>query len=237
MIEEFQIPPKWINPFPYGWPYLTGNVFASICRLVMNYGEPGAFNPQSPTPWCFCKIDHVWLFLRSLNPSNPIVLITANGGHAVTDEVAESILGRYNIKKWFTTNPATRHPGVASIPLGLGNEGSEDAEIGNTESTWTMRAVQDMGLSKDRLKLAAFNMATNPDERGKCAKVIGGVDEERLPYPEFLQKLARSMFCIAPSGTGIDTHRTWEALYLKSVPVVTRSRLWEEHADFPAIVL
>ena len=35
------------------------------------------------------------------------------------------------------------------------------------------------------------------------------------------------MFIASPPGNGEDCHRTWEALYMRSVPVVVRSSLME----------
>ena len=35
--------------------------------------------------------------------------------------------------------------------------------------------------------------------------------------------LSQYKFCICPEGNGADTHRLWEALYLKTVPIVIKS--------------
>ena len=35
----------------------------------------------------------------------------------------------------------------------------------------------------------------------------------------------------------MDTHRVWEALYLRTIPVVTRTVLTDQHPDVPMIVL
>jgi hypothetical protein len=35
--------------------------------------------------------------------------------------------------------------------------------------------------------------------------------------------LSQYEFCICPEGNGVDTHRFWEALYLKCIPVVVKS--------------
>ena len=45
----------------------------------------------------------------------------------------------------------------------------------------------------------------------------------KLPPDIFLKEMVKTKFTISPEGNGVDTHRTWEALYLKSIPVV------EEH--------
>ena len=38
-----------------------------------------------------------------------------------------------------------------------------------------------------------------------------------------MKRLSTYEFCICPEGNGVDTHRLWECLYLKVVPVVIES--------------
>jgi hypothetical protein len=58
-----------------------------------------------------------------------------------------------------------------------------------------------------------------------------------LAFDEYLKRLSSSYFCLSPRGAGIDCHRTWESLYVGTIPVVTRSVLTDQHADFPLVVL
>ena len=46
-----------------------------------------------------------------------------------------------------------------------------------------------------------------------------------LQYKEYLNTLKKYEYCISPQGNGIDCYRTWEALYLKVVPICIRSPL------------
>jgi hypothetical protein len=41
---------------------------------------------------------------------------------------------------------------------------------------------------------------------------------------ENLKRLKNYEFCICPEGNGVDTHRLWEAIYLKTVPIVIKSK-------------
>ena len=38
-----------------------------------------------------------------------------------------------------------------------------------------------------------------------------------------ITRLAKYKWCICPEGNGVDTHRLWEAMYLRCVPIVLRS--------------
>ena len=40
---------------------------------------------------------------------------------------------------------------------------------------------------------------------------------------ENLKRLKDYEFCICPEGNGVDTHRLWEAIYLKTIPIVVKS--------------
>jgi hypothetical protein len=43
------------------------------------------------------------------------------------------------------------------------------------------------------------------------------------PIEEYMIELSSYKFCLSPPGRGVDTHRTWEAMYFKCVPIVLRS--------------
>jgi hypothetical protein len=52
---------------------------------------------------------------------------------------------------------------------------------------------------------------------------------------QFHQCLDRHRFTISPEGNGIDCYRTWEALYLRSIPIVQRSPEMEHFSDLPIL--
>ena len=56
---------------------------------------------------------------------------------------------------------------------------------------------------------------------------------------ENIERLGQYMFCICPEGNGVDTHRLWEALYLKTVPVVIKSDFTSilQKNNIPLVVL
>ena len=52
---------------------------------------------------------------------------------------------------------------------------------------------------------------------------------------QYYRRVARHRFTISPSGNGIDCYRTWEALYLGSVPIVERSPEMAHFSDLPIL--
>ena len=51
----------------------------------------------------------------------------------------------------------------------------------------------------------------------------------------FLQQIYDHQFVLCPRGNGIDTHRIWEALYLKSIPIVRRCHAMSFFEDLPIL--
>ena len=51
--------------------------------------------------------------------------------------------------------------------------------------------------------------------------------------------LLNYMFVICPDGNGIDTHRFWEALYLKTIPIIKKNKIsgFLKEKNLPVIIL
>ena len=85
-----------------------------------------------------------------------------------------------------------------------------------------------------------FNISTNRQKRQPCFDALRDKLEWLNPV-EPLQNLFRLKeyeFCICPEGNGVDTHRLWEALYLKTVPIVIKSEFTEIIKDkVPLVIL
>jgi hypothetical protein len=80
--------------------------------------------------------------------------------------------------------------------------------------------------------VGGFNLKTNPDERWLCYRALLG---QRLAVSLpiginsriYRKSIQPYMFIASPPGNGEDCHRTWEALYLRIIPVVKRSVMTE----------
>ena len=163
-------------------------------------------------------------------PRRRFVLVTHNSDYPV-DVRYRRLLRSLRIRAWFAANVAFRHRKLVPLPLGIANPSWEH---GDPE---TLRAAQVASSRKSILVDVSFSLDTNPAERRRCLEASGLPLGSRVPYRDHLARLAASYFCLSPRGYGIDTHRTWEALYLRTVPVVTRSALTDEYRDLPWIVL
>lgn len=214
---------------PEDTAFITGNGIASRCRYVLNYGE-FTENAGVENDWYFCKVDFVDYFFEHHAPATAFVLFTHNGD-APVDERRARHLRRRQLRAWFATNVELDRPGLYPIPIGIANPRYTHGDLA------TLRRVQEAGIAKTRLFDASYAPDTNVAERLYCLEQTGVPLAPRKPWDEYLERLASAHFCISPRGNGIDCHRTWEALYLGTIPVVTRSALTEHHPDLPLIAL
>jgi hypothetical protein len=209
--------------------FLTGNGFAARCRHVVNY-DGLVVNDHVENNWWFCRVDHLdWFFAENL-PREPFVLISHNSDYPIDERYRRRLRAR-RLRAWFAANVALRHPKLIPIPLGIANPGWPHGD------PRALRAAQAVSDAKSQLFDVSFAVETNERERAYCLEQIGLPLAPRLEHPEYLVRLSSTYFCVAPRGYGLDTHRLWEALYVRSVPVVTRSALTDEYADLPIVVL
>ena len=209
--------------------FITGNGVADQCRFVLNY-DLFRVNGEVENNWWFCNPEFLEYFFRRLAPDEDFVLFTHNSNvDRPIGSRFETALGRPELIAWFATNVELRHPKLFSIPLGVGNP--VKCDIG------ALKRVQQQAPLKTRLLEASFEVSTNPKERSYCIEQTGIEPAAKLPWPEYFEQLGSAYFCISPNGNGIDCYRTWQALYLRTIPVVTRSILTEQHPGLPMIVL
>ena len=209
--------------------YLTGNGFAARCRYVLNY-DAFRINEDVENNWWFCNPEFLEYFFRRLAPDDDYVLFTANSNvDRAVDNRFRRRLGRPELAAWFAINAHLRHPTLFSLPLGIGNPIKCDPKV--------LKRVQDLRIAKTELFEASFDINTNPFERTYCIEQTGIEPAAKVDPEQYFQRLASAHFCISPNGNGVDCYRTWQALYLRTIPIVTKSILTEQHPDLPLIVL
>ena len=213
---------------------ITGNKFKKICHY--SYDEYGFVIQSEPLDnevlKIFVKIDYVHSFFRN-EIKKPYILVTHNGDIPVDDSYL-SYLDNVNLIAWYGQNINTLHPKLKSIPIGIANE---KWAHGN-ESVFF--EVLQKNIKKEKLIYTNFDVNTNPSERNYCLSELSKKNikiEDKLPFKEYLEEVAKSYFVISPNGNGIDCHKTWEALYLKTIPIVTKSINIEFYKNLPIIII
>jgi hypothetical protein len=152
---------------------------------------------------------------------------------------------KYNFKNWFCVNKNTRRDNVYSIPLGITNN-CDDSVIhkiyGNTDVFFQILQKE---KENKNLVYMSFSINTNQRERlpvynlfsNKSFVTIGNIETSLEGRKKFLTDIYNHKFVLCPVGNGLDTHRLWETLYMKSIPIVIRDIYNEEHLDLPILMI
>lgn len=214
--------------------FITGNKFKKICNYSLDeFGFNILSEPkENEIIKIFVKIDYVHSFFKT-RQERPYILYTHNGDLAVDDNYL-TYLDDPNLIKWYGQNIMTTHPKLKSIPIGIANEKwpHGDETIFNE--------VLNKNIKKERLIYVNFDVNTNRAERNYCISELNkkGLEmQPKLPFKEYLEEVAKSYFVVSPNGNGIDCHKTWESLYLKTIPIVTKSINVDFYLDYPIKVI
>lgn len=223
-------------------PFICGDTFRSLADhiydettkvdpLSIRFGDV-VFVSQETIPEFFTKI--AW------QAKHRFIVITHNGDRPNFNEDVVNMMPDI-IYHCFAQSALVNHTRVTPLPAAI-----ESLRYFN--SGFVVRFFSKFLVSKNKKKLSRifylFNPQTNP--------------VERLPALEYAQKnplcdtfvdwvsalrhavtLSKYKFVLSPAGNGPDGHRTWEALYLRTVPILKNSvfaRYHKEHG-LPILII
>lgn len=192
-------------------------------------------------PWdnpalLFCTTEDLPHFRKLLDHiTNRFVLLTHNSDVNITEEYSW-LSSHPLLSHWFTQNLCAQLPKTSFLPIGIANP---TWSHGNVEM---ISYARQLAIEKSHFVYANFRTSTNPGKREPCKQVIEqcGIPFFPIVDPfENLKRLAASRFTICPEGNGIDTHRFWEALFMKTIPIVLRSPFTEslKAEGYPCVLL
>ena len=200
-------------------------------------------DPDIKDDYVFCKTEYLPNLAEYYHSSNCQIpsrffLFTHNSDINITQPIIETVLKWFpELKHWYTQNLINEHSRVSPIPIGLANP---KWAHGNVQR---FKKIYHLPIEKKDLTYINFNVATNPTERAYCLKNINSAVTIKYPnwvnveahntfvedtQEEYLKDIKASYFTISPDGNGKDCHKTWEALYMKSIPIVTKSHFAEK---------
>ena len=220
--------------------FVCGTFFKHLCRhQFIHYKDartPYFFHKEEESinnNLVFCSPEGLTLLSQSEVVKEEFVLVTHNSDVNFNQKNVEAVIGFFpKMKRWYTQNLLYEHEKVYPIPIGIANP---KWSHGNQER---FTKVASENNEKHRLFYANFNTSTNPKERDYCYQQLGLSSPVKYPdasiiddhnkfvedtHESYLRDISRSYFVISPDGNGKDCHKTWEALYMKSIPIVTDS--------------
>jgi len=187
----------------------------------------------------FAQTHHKYFVYNSIDAKN-IIYISHNSDVKITDK--PRILCDADSKckdkfyRWFGQNVDVIDDKIESIPIGLENS--------NTFSRLKKIEVISDKLNDERkiknLLYINHDISSNVKEREEPYKIFADSSyvtmffgKNGMLYNEYVDNIYNHMFVICPEGYGIDTHRTWECLYLGSIPIVKRNINTTFYTDLP----
>ena len=167
---------------------------------------------------------------------NPFTLILHNNDSPFGDDELK-YFDIPNCKKIYSQNVITYDNRVIPLPIGLSNS---CWEWGNLD-IWDKVLQED--IDKDNFIYFNFEIdgGCRDEKRPDCYESIS---KQNIPWQSnkdmytYVRNLKSYKFNISPQGNGVDCHRTWEALYLKTVPIVDRNITTEHFSKlFPMVLV
>jgi hypothetical protein len=134
---------------------------------------------------------------------------------------------------WYTQNVNIKHPRIKSIPIGLENDHwYPEKKTRLFEKLKKPKVYRNMlymnhNTGTNPARLIPYKLFENESwvtaERGRNGQDINN----------YLDNVYNHPFVICPEGNGMDTHRTWECLYLRTIPIEKRNINNQFYTDLP----
>ncbi|MFC1841579.1 glycosyltransferase [Candidatus Dependentiae bacterium] len=227
------------------YPYISGDTFRSFCNFIIDktnrFLDPYEIQDGDTV---FIANHEVFLnfFFENIHPKINAYYILVTHNHDKSNFNAYlKHLDDDKIVAWFCVNSNLNHPKVFPIPIGIANQywANRHPKHGNTKTI--EEVISKLPLKKDIVLYANFKVKTNQNVRAPLAKMFSnkkfcyksGIKD----FKSYLVDLARSKFVLSPEGNGTDCHRTWEALLVGSIPIVSSSNLDTLFEDLPVIIV
>lgn len=226
---------------PSGEPYVSGDTFRKYCQFVLD--EDSDFSPKLVKCGDIIFVYSGWLdkFFAHYHPyiRHPYILVTHNEDYPVPGRFKNFLLDN-KIFAWFAMNAdVINNQKLIPIPIGITN-----THWKGREAYWLLlkNAQSMLPVEKNILLYCNFLINTNKAIRGPVYNFFRQqefvvCDEPGLSYAKYFERVSHSKFILSPEGTGLDCHRTWEALYLGSFPIVKTSTLDPLFIDLPVVIV
>jgi hypothetical protein len=219
--------------------YLSSNSFQKIADHVIDATRTFDFEQVKDGDIIYVESCILYYFSQYIQPklSKNYILITH--GHD------QSIPGRYShllndpkIIAWYAQNVDNyHHEKLFPIPIGIYRNFQSRGLMTHFENT--LKKLPE--IKKEHLAYMNFCIGTNARERSLVYDIFKNksfcYNAGRKNLEGYLLDIASSKFVISPFGGGIDCYRTWEALYMGSIPVVKTSDLNPLYEDLPVVIV
>ena len=139
------------------------------------------------------------------------------------------ILSNPLLIKWYGQNMGVNSDKTCAIPIGLENLFWKRVNFSTIK--------KHTNNYKEKLLYLNFSENTNPNRKYSMKILLnkGFKKNVKMQWNKYIEDLSRHKFCLSPNGNGVDTHRTWECLYLGVIPIVEKSIHMNYFNDLPIL--
>ena len=238
-------------------PIVTGEKIQQLCDVYFGFNEDFDYNPiikkqtskhfnlnnlniEIHNPYyIFCYTHRVKELSKKIHLfKNNFALVTHNSdGEIRYEPEILNILNCPKLDKWYSQNICIENPKLHFLPIGIANSQWVHGNI----NIFNNEAIKNNSSNKTKNIYFNFNIDTNKVKRSKCFDILKNklVWLNNVSPSENMVRLSQYKFCICPEGNGVDSHRLWEALYLKTVPIVINSEFTNilQKNNIPLVIL
>ena len=134
-----------------------------------------------------------------------------------------------NVVRWFCTNVNIVHPLIEAIPFGVNDD------TGYVGPACAAR----QGRAKRGLLYVCFQPHTweRLELLEHYSRQPWATTRGKVPVDQFFDEIAEHEFVLCPFGNGLDCYRTWETLYVNSIPVLQKSVFARHFSTYPIAVV
>lgn len=207
---------------PACYPLISGNGFRSLANHF--FDESSDFNPSAvgDRDIIFVRGDYLLEYFEKIHPKigNKYILISHNNDTNITKEYEKYIDDK--IIHWFAQNLHTNNLKLSPIPIGIYNNISGDIknclEKSKNNIFKKSRIAYSFSVQSNKIRISLLEIL-------KINKLSEDISENnQLAY---YKRLNQYKFVASPYGCGIDCHRTWEAIYLRTIPILIKDPMSE----------
>ena len=209
---------------PSSYPFVTGDSFRALANHI--HDETMSLKPEKVRlgEVVFVSNPLIESYLKTLHREikHPYVLIEHNGDRSIDLSITELLDEK--IVRFYAQDVITDHPKIIPIPLAIENQHYYINGVPWLLKAFMKKIENHPPIKKNRV-FYQFSINTNPEERRPALELFSKhklMDTVSAHLsPRFHWKiLMEYKFVISPPGHAIESCRTWEALHMKTVPIV-----------------
>lgn len=212
------------NPRPSSYPYITGDGFRNFAdHIYDDLQKDFDVNKVKYKDIIFVGDSNIKKFLSEIHPKikSSYILVTHNGDEMVDEDAVKMMDDK--ILKWYGINILVSNPKVIPIPLGIENKHYYVLGI-----PYIFNRVIKKNVAKINRIFYGFTVVNNISERQQAMDVLkvnqlADTYKRWMNFFQYLPFLSTYKFVASPPGSCVEGHRTWDALYIGSIPIVKSS--------------